>query len=110
MPYKKHRSVWKRMRQNIKRRERNRIIRGSVRAVLRAIRTQKSLQDVLDRLAWKFPTEDQTEIIKLAQARMYSVIDKALKKGVIHRNKAARHKAQIARWANRMAEQMSAQK
>ncbi|HDG67908.1 MAG TPA: 30S ribosomal protein S20 [candidate division Zixibacteria bacterium] len=103
MPYKKHRTVWKRMRQNIKRRERNRIIRGSVRAVLRAIRTQKSLQDVLDRLAWKLPAENQEELLKLAQARMYSIIDKALKKGVIHRNKAARHKSQIAQWANRVA-------
>jgi len=91
------------MRQNIKRRERNRIIRGSVRAVLRAIRTQKSLQDVLDRLAWKLPAENQEELLKLAQARMYSIIDKALKKGVIHRNKAARHKSQIAQWANRVA-------
>lgn len=103
MPYKKHRTVWKRMRQNIKRRERNRIIRGSMRAVLRAIRTQKSLQDVLDRLAWKLPAENQEELLKLAQAKMYSVVDKALKKGVIHRNKAARHKAQIAQWANRIA-------
>ena len=103
MPYKKHRTVWKRMRQNIKRRERNRIIRGSVRAVLRAIRTQKSLQDVLDRLAWKLPAENQEELLKLAQAKMYSVVDKALKKGVIHRNKAARHKSQIAQWANRVA-------
>jgi len=102
MPYKKHRTVWKRMRQNIKRRERNRIIRGSVRAVLRAIRTQKSLQDALDRLAWKLPAENQEELLKLAQAKMYSVVDKALKKGVIHRNKAARHKAQIAQWANRV--------
>ncbi len=105
MPYKKHRSVWKRMRQNLKRRERNRIIRGSMRAVLRAIRTQKSLQDVLDRLAWRFSTESEEETLRRAQAKMYSVIDKALKKGVIHRNKAARHKAQIARWANKMAEQ-----
>jgi len=103
MPYKKHRTVWKRIRQNIKRRERNRIVRGSVRAVLRAIETQKSLQDVLDRLAWKLPAENQEELLKLAQAKMYSVIDKALKKGVIHRNKAARHKSQIAQWANRVA-------
>jgi len=43
MPYRTHRTVFKRMRQNARRRERNRIIRGSVRAVLRAIRSNKSV-------------------------------------------------------------------
>ncbi len=104
MPYKKHRSVFKRMRQNAKRRERNRIVRGSMRAVLRAIRTQKTLEDVFERLSWKFPVENREELLKIAVAKMYSSVDKALKKGVIHRNKAARHKAQIARWAKRMAQ------
>lgn len=98
MPYKKHNSVFKRMRQNVKRRDRNRIIRGSVRAILRAMRSNKSIEDVLDRLSWKMGTEDKQELIRSANAKMYSTIDKAYKKGIIHRNKAARHKAQIGRW------------
>ncbi|RKZ25250.1 30S ribosomal protein S20 [bacterium] len=105
MPYKKHRSVFKRMRQNEKRRERNRIVRGSMRAILRAIKTQKSVEDVVKKLSWKVPAEKENEMLKWLTARMYSNVDKALKKGVIHRNKAARHKAQIARWANRMSAQ-----
>jgi len=105
MPYKKHRSVFKRMHQNEKRRERNRIVRGSMRAILRAIKTQKSVEDVGKKLSWKVPAEKENEMLKWLTARMYSNVDKALKKGVIHRNKAARHKAQIARWANRMSAQ-----
>ena len=100
MPYRTHRTVFKRMRQNARRRERNRIIRGSMRAVLRAIRNSKNLSTALDSLAWKFKAESDDEKLKLALSRMYSTIDKAHKKGVIHANKAARHKSQIARWAN----------
>lgn len=102
MPYKKHRSVFKRMRQNAVRRERNRVVRGTMRAVLRAIRTQKTVDDVLRRLSWNFPDDKQQERQKRILAKMYSSIDRALKKGIIHRNKAARHKAQIARWAAKM--------
>ncbi len=109
MPYKKHRTVFKRLRQNLRRRERNRIIRGSVRAVLRAIRTQKTLDDVLARLAWNIKGEDQMDVLRKACARMYSVVDKALKKGVIHRNKAARHKSQIARWMQDMSQRLAQQ-
>ncbi len=102
MPYKKHRSVFKRMRQNEKRRERNRVIRGSMRAILRAIKTQSSVDDVLKKLSWKIPAGKEQESSKWLTAKMYSNMDKALKKGVIHRNKAARHKAQIAKWANKI--------
>ena len=100
MPYRTHRTVFKRMRQNARRRERNRIIRGSVRAVLRAIRSNKSVAGALESLAWKFKADSDDEKLKLAISKMYSTIDKAHKKGVIHANKAARHKSQIARWAN----------
>jgi len=88
------------MRQNARRRERNRIVRGSMRAVLRAIRNNKSVSGVLETLAWKFKSENDDERLTFAVSKMYSTIDKAYKKGVIHTNKAARHKAQIARWAN----------
>lgn len=103
MPYKMHRSVFKRMRQNARRREMNRVVRGSMRAVLRAIRTKRSLDDVLERLTWKISTDDKGELMKRVNARMYSIVDKALKKGVIHRNKAARHKMQIAKWINHLS-------
>ncbi len=103
MPYKNHRSVFKRMRQNEKRRKRNRVVRGSMRAILRAIKSQDSVDGVLQKLSWKIPAGKEQETLKWLTARMYSNMDKALKKGVIHRNKAARHKAQIAKWANRIS-------
>ena len=103
MPYKTHRSVFKRMRQNAKHRERNRVIRGTMRAILRAIRTQKNIKDVLDKLAWKISGENDSDLLKQAGAKMYSAIDKALKKGVIHANKAARHKSQISQWMNQIS-------
>jgi len=105
MPYKKHKTVFKRLRQSLKRRERNRIVRGSVRAVLKAIRNYKTPEEVMKRLAWTIKAEDQDQLKKILMAKMYSIIDKAYQKGVIHRNKAARHKAQIAEWFNNLQAQ-----
>ena len=105
MPYITHRSVFKRMRQNAKHRERNRVIRGTMRAVMRAITNQKALDSVLGKLAWELKATTDEEKIKLASARMYSIIETALKKGVIHKTKASRHKSQIARWTNRLMQE-----
>jgi len=102
MPYITHRSVFKRIRQNTKHRERNRVVRGTMRAVMRAITNQKALDSVLGKLAWELNAKTDEEKIKQASARMYSIIDKALKKGVIHKNKASRHKSQIALWTNQL--------
>jgi len=92
------------MKQNARRRAQNRIVRGSVRVVLRAIRTEQDVKGVLERLSWTMANEDKAVMLKHAIGKMYSIVDSALKKGIIHRNKAARHKAQIARWAQRMAQ------
>ena len=91
------------MRQNVKRRERNRIVRGSVRAALRAFRGKDTLDAAIERLSWKIASKDKKELAQKAGAKMYSVVDKALKKGIIHRNKAARHKSQISKWITRMS-------
>ncbi len=98
MPLKRHKSVLKRVRQNIKRRERNRIVRGSMRAVLKAIRSSGDPSEVMQKLSWNFPAVDKEKLDMHLRSRIYSVIDKAHKKGVIHKNKAARHKAQVSLW------------
>jgi len=71
-----------------------------MRTILRTIQAQKDLHSVLKRLDWNIKADNESELLKLTQAKMYSVVDKAKKKKIIHPNKAARHKAQIARWAN----------
>ncbi|NMA54729.1 MAG: 30S ribosomal protein S20 [Firmicutes bacterium] len=43
---------------------------------------------------------DNPEQIKQRLSSAFSIIDKAVVKGVIHKNKAARHKAQLSRKLN----------
>ncbi|MBI4560471.1 MAG: 30S ribosomal protein S20 [Candidatus Rokubacteria bacterium] len=74
-------SALKRMRQNEKRRLRNRIVRSTVRTGVKAARTalgQKS-QDV-----------------KALVADAIRTLDKAVTKGVIHKNTASRKKSALA--------------
>jgi len=98
MPYITHKSVFKCIKQAEKRREHNRIIKGTIRAVLKAFRNEKSLDATLARLSFRVAGANSAEKAKFAGARMFSIIDKANKKGIIHKHKAARHKAQISRW------------
>ena len=71
----------KRNRQNIKRRARNRVVRGNFRTALRKARLAIESGDV----------EQANEAAKAAT----KALDKAAAKGVIHKNKAARQKSRL---------------
>ncbi len=76
-------SSYKRLRQNQKARLRNKSARSALRTVL------KKAANTTDR--------EETESL-MPQA--VSVIDKSVKKGILHRNTAARYKSNLARRAN----------
>ncbi len=71
----------KRNRQNIKRRARNRVVRGDFRTALRRARLAIETGDI----------EQANEAAKAAT----KALDKAAAKGVIHKNKAARQKSRL---------------
>ena len=75
-------SAIKRMRQNEKRRQRNRVVRTRVRTALKTARAA-----VAD------PAGDARGVVLQA----IRTLDKAVTKGVIHRNTAARKKSALAR-------------
>jgi small subunit ribosomal protein S20 len=78
-----HKSAWKRMRQNETRRTRNRADRTFLRNVIRSYHAQGDAAAVRE----SFP-------------QVVSIIDKALKKGIIHRRKADRLKSRLSRRAS----------
>ena len=81
-----HKSAEKRVRQNEKRRETNRNNRGRLRTSIKKLRT------ALD-------TTDAKTVQELLPATI-STIDKAVQKGVLHRNAAARYKSRLTAHAN----------
>lgn len=81
-----HRSAIKRIRSAEKRRQRNRIVRGSARTSVKKAR--------LAITAGK-PLESET-----ALKEAISTLDKAAEKGVIHKNNAARRKSRLMRMYN----------
>lgn len=81
-----HKSAEKRVRQNEKRRENNRSNRSRLRSSIKKLRTALSANDA------GAVTELLPETI--------STIDKAVQKGVLHRNAAARHKSRLTVRAN----------
>jgi small subunit ribosomal protein S20 len=74
-------SAIKRNRQNEKRREHNRVFRGSARTMVRKANTAIEGGNV----------EEAREATKMAA----SALDKAAEKGVIHKNNAARRKGAV---------------
>ena len=78
-------SAIKRIRTSEKRRLRNRTVRSRVRSVLKTARTAVST-----------PGEDA----RTAVLQAIRTLDKAVTKGVIHRNTAARKKSALARRLN----------
>lgn len=72
----------KRHRQNVKARVRNRVQRGAMRSAIKRVRGAES-------------TDAAKESLPVAVKR----IDKAAKKGVIHKNAAARLKSRLAKRA-----------
>lgn len=73
-------SAWKRMRQDEKRRLRNRDHRSNLR---KSIKNFKAMEDV--------------ETAKAEFPRIVSTIDKSVKKGIIHHRTAARIKSRLSK-------------
>ena len=75
-----HKSALKRIRQNERKRSRNRAQRSYLRKVIKS-----------------FDTQDETVSAKEQLPKIVSTIDKAAKKGIIHRRKAARLKSKLTK-------------
>lgn len=85
----KTRSALKRMRQSEKRRLRNAAVRSSVRSAVRSVRAALG---------------DRTlDAARANLARTIRLLDKAVTKGVLHRNAAARKKSRLSRQLNALA-------
>ena len=81
-------SAIKRIRQNEKRRQRNRAVRSSIRTAVKTARTA---------LAGK------TAETKAAVLDAIRTLDRAVSQGILHRNTAARRKSALARKLNSLA-------
>ncbi|AOY58899.1 MULTISPECIES: 30S ribosomal protein S20 [Desulfococcus] len=81
-----HKSALKRARQNVLRRERNRIVRTRMKNAVKQVRSAAN------------ENSKDAAVEHLNQAK--SVIAKAAKKGVIHRNTAARKISRLAKLVN----------
>ena len=81
-----HKSSLKRIRQTSKRRLHNRYYAKSMRNEVRKFRT----------LTDKSEAESQL-------SRMYSIIDKVAKRGIIHKNKAGNLKSKLSRYTAKLA-------
>ncbi|MCD6501116.1 30S ribosomal protein S20 [bacterium] len=78
-------SAEKRVRQDRRKRAHNRLVKGYIRDMMRQIR---GISD--------------SEAVEKALPHAYSVLDKAAKKGVIHRKTSARYKSRLSARANRL--------
>ena len=76
-----HKSAEKRDRQNVKRREVNKSNRSKLRTQIKKLRTALT-------------GNDKKQSQELLQPTV-SLIDKAVNKGILHRNTAARHKSRL---------------
>lgn len=83
-----HKSALKRIRSSEKRRQRNRVVRGSTRTAVRKARTTLQAGKVQD--------------AESAVLGAISALDKAAEKGVIHKNNAARRKSRLMRQLNQV--------
>jgi small subunit ribosomal protein S20 len=70
-------------------------VKVSEKATLRNVRTKRTLRDALKDFAKAIQGGKAAEIAK-AEKEAMSALDQAAKKAVIHKNKAARKKAQVA--------------
>ena len=86
-----HKSSEKRMRQNEKRRLVNRSNRSRLRTSIKKLRTALS--------------ESNSNEVQTLLPTTVSAIDKAVQKGVIHRNAAARYKSRLTLRANQNTSQ-----
>lgn len=72
-------------------------VRVAERATIRNRKTKRILKSALKSFVTAL-SGNKTKALE-AQAKAFSAIDTAVKKGVMHKNKAARKKAQLARQA-----------
>ncbi len=84
-----HKSAEKRARQNKKRRERNRALRSSLRTQIKKLRAA-------------ITNKDKTLCLELLNPTI-SKIDKAVNKGILHKNTAARYKSRLTMQINKLA-------
>ena len=84
-----HKSAEKRVRQNAKRNLINRSNRSKLRTQIKSLRTAAAAADKATTTELLSPT--------------VSLIDKAVNKGVLHKNTAARYKARLTKRANSLA-------
>lgn len=84
-----HKSAEKRVRQNEKRRAVNRSSRSDLRTQIKKLRTSLAASDKNQSQELLTPT--------------VSAIDKAVNKGVLHRNTAARYKARLTMHVGKLA-------
>ncbi|MEO6393558.1 MAG: 30S ribosomal protein S20 [Pyrinomonadaceae bacterium] len=81
-----HKSAEKRVRQNENRRKINKNNRTALRTALKKFRTAVAAKD----------TAESKELLPITISR----IDKAVQKGILHRNAAARHKSRLTKKVN----------
>lgn len=84
-----HKSAEKRVRQNAKRNEINRSNRSKLRTSIKKLRSAVAGNDKPASSELLYPT--------------ISLIDKAVNKGILHKNAAARHKSRLTKHVNKMA-------
>ena len=84
-----HKSAEKRVRQNEKRRATNRSNRSNLRTQIKKLRTALSASDKTNSQELLNPT--------------VSSIDKAVNKGILHKNTAARHKSRLTAHVAKLA-------
>ena len=78
-----HRSCEKRLRQDVKRRARNNYVTNTIKTLSKKMRSSMSI-------------EEKDILVN----KIYSQLDKAAKKGVIHARTASRRKSRIALYLN----------
>ena len=81
--------------------ERNRLRNKAYKSAVKTL--TKRYHDALEALE-KDPSDENTKRVDEHMSAAYSKIDKAVKRGVLHRNAGARRKSQIAR-ARKQVEQ-----
>jgi small subunit ribosomal protein S20 len=84
-----HKSAEKRVRQNTKRNEINRSNRSKLRTQIKKLRSALA-------------TSDKTQSTELLNPTV-SLIDKAVNKGLIHKNTAARYKSRLTKHVSELA-------
>jgi small subunit ribosomal protein S20 len=80
-----HKSAWKRVRTNAKRRERNRAVSAEMRTAIRRFT--------------EAPKEEKPAMLRQAS----SVLDNAVRKGIVKDRTASRRKSRLAKLLNRLS-------